>query len=169
MKRESKDRGPQQSRFGLLGCLQPLREQMTHLLHEAHLAIEILRHLVVMAGLEAQRPDAHLPANVLAEADDRLSDLLPAVCLAHINLVEQREFAVKFQAEAEREDKVSDYVLFHQHQVHAAQTGIEQRLSQSRARHLFIEAHLRRCIELSHQPDGSGQIAIGDQLEVGVH
>src|SRR5262249_37152109 len=34
---------------------------------------------------------------------------------------------------------------------------------------LFIKAHLRRLIELSHQPDGSGQIAIGDQLEVGVH
>src|SRR5215475_10818838 len=83
---------------------QPLREQMPHLLYEAYLAIEILRHLVVMARLEAQRPDADLPANVLAEADDRLSDLLPAVCLAHINLVEQREFAVKFQAEAERED-----------------------------------------------------------------
>src|SRR5262249_3212569 len=39
---------------------QPLRKQMPHLLHETHLAIQILCHLVVMAGLEAQRPDSNL-------------------------------------------------------------------------------------------------------------
>ena len=82
-----------------------------------------------MAGLESQRVNAHLPGYVFAKSDNRLSDLLSAVGLAHINLIEQGEFAVKLEAEAEGEHKVSDYILFQRHQVHAAQAGIEQRFS----------------------------------------
>jgi hypothetical protein len=150
-------------------CPHPLREQVPRLLCEAHFAIEILRYLIVVAGFEPQRPDSNLPTNALAEGHDGLSDLLSAIGLAHINLIQQSELAVKFEAETESEHKVSDHFLLQQHQIHAAQARIEQSFPQRRTRDLFIEAHLRGGIELSHQPDGFGQIAIGDQLEVGVH
>jgi hypothetical protein len=147
----------------------PLGKQMPHLLREAHLAIQILRHFVVVAGLETQRPDSNLLTNAFAEADDCLSYLLSTVRLSHVDLIEQREFPMKFKAEAERQHKVSDHILLQQHQVHAAQAGIEQSFSERSAGHFFIESHLHQLIELSHQLDGSGQIAIGDQLEVGVY
>jgi hypothetical protein len=151
------------------GSAHPLCEQVPHLLREAHLAIEILRHLVLMSGLKSQCGNPHLAADILAEADDRGSDFLPAVRFAYINFIEQRELAVEFEAEAECEHKVADHSFLHGHEIDAAQAGIKQGLAQSCACDLFIEAHLRHGIELSHELDGSGQIAIGDQLEVGVH
>ena len=153
----------------ICGGAHPLREQVSHLLGEAHLAIKILGDLVVMAGLESQRVNPHLAADVLAKADDRLPDFLSAVRLAHIDLIKQSELTLEFKAEAVGEHKISDHNFLQCHQIYAAQTWIEQGLAQRRARDFFLEAHLRNSIELSHQLDGSGQIAIGDQLEVGVH
>src|SRR5262249_17940527 len=147
---------------------QPFREQIPRFLREAGLAVQALRRLVVTANLKAQSLNAFLPAQVLGKSHHCFSQAVSAKSFAQIELVEQSEPPMEFQAKAKRQDEISGQFRAAIDEADLSQRRIGDQCLDGGAGYVFVESHVLLGIELAHQPEKRRYLVLGNLLEEGV-
>src|SRR5258706_12904485 len=74
---------------------------------EAHALVERLGCCILVTHFKAQGFDSTLPANTFSELDCQTSKPFSAKCGTQIELIEQRELAMKLHGEAGSEKEIS--------------------------------------------------------------
>ena len=110
------------------------------MVHEAGLAVEVLRRLVGALDFEVEGAYPARAADLGGEAERDLASAAPAELVADVQLVDEGVAPAELEAEAEGKDEIAGDLLAEQNQVRDPERVVGEELRERPARRPLVEA-----------------------------